>query len=386
MDNALLRIPVLEETGLKKLYNGPESFTPDNQFILGEAPECANFFVAAGFNSVGIASAGGAGRALAEWIVNGAPTTDLTERGHPTVRAVQRQQPMAARPGRRDPRPALRNTMAQPGNDHGAALPTLTGASPAGRGRSQLRQPDGVGARQLLRSGRCRTDHRVLLGQAELAAVVGRRADQHPHRVSRCSIRRRSRSTCSSAPTPSPRCSGCAPPTWPSTSAGRVYTGMLNERGTYESDVTVTRTAADEFLIVSSAATTERDKDHIRKNLPPAPRAELVDVTSSLGGVRRDGTPVAGTAGHADRRRPVRRRLPVRHQPADLVGLLDRSRDPDHLRRRTRLGTLRSRGVRGRRVRGPDGRGCRVRRRARRLLRHRIACGWRRATAPSVAS
>src|SRR6476660_910530 len=53
MDNALLRIPVLDETGLKKLYNGPESFTPDNQFILGEAPECANFFVAAGFTSVG---------------------------------------------------------------------------------------------------------------------------------------------------------------------------------------------------------------------------------------------------------------------------------------------------------------------------------------------
>ena len=61
-----------------------------------------------------------------------------------------------------------------------------------------------------------------------------------------------------------------------------VYTGMLNERGTYESDVTVTRTAADEFLIVSSAATTERDKDHIRQNLPPGGQAQLVDVTSAL--------------------------------------------------------------------------------------------------------
>ncbi len=80
MDNAMLRIPALEETGIKKFYNGPESFTPDNQFILGEAPECRNFFVAAGFNSVGgIASAGGgAGRALAEWIVNRSPTSDLT--------------------------------------------------------------------------------------------------------------------------------------------------------------------------------------------------------------------------------------------------------------------------------------------------------------------
>ena len=78
MNNALLRIPALEVTGIKKFYNGPESFTPDNQFILGEAPELDNFFVGAGFNSVGIATAGGAGRALAEWIVNGAPTSDLT--------------------------------------------------------------------------------------------------------------------------------------------------------------------------------------------------------------------------------------------------------------------------------------------------------------------
>ncbi|HEX7425452.1 MAG TPA: FAD-dependent oxidoreductase, partial [Mycobacterium sp.] len=78
MNNALLRIPALEVTGIKKFYNGPESFTPDNQFILGEAPELDNFFVGAGFNSVGIATAGGAGRALAEWIVNDAPTSDLT--------------------------------------------------------------------------------------------------------------------------------------------------------------------------------------------------------------------------------------------------------------------------------------------------------------------
>src|ERR1700677_1195218 len=78
MDSAITRIPVLAETGIKKFYNGPESFTPDNQFILGEAPEIRNFFVGAGFNSVGIASAGGAGRALAEWIVAGEPSIDLT--------------------------------------------------------------------------------------------------------------------------------------------------------------------------------------------------------------------------------------------------------------------------------------------------------------------
>ncbi len=77
MESALLRIPALHHTGIKQFYNGPESFTPDNQFIIGEAPELRNFFVGAGFNSVGIASAGGAGRALAEWIVEGEPTVDL---------------------------------------------------------------------------------------------------------------------------------------------------------------------------------------------------------------------------------------------------------------------------------------------------------------------
>ena len=77
MESALVRIPALHHTGIRKFYNGPESFTPDNQFIIGEAPELRGFFVGAGFNSVGIASAGGAGRALAEWIVEGEPTTDL---------------------------------------------------------------------------------------------------------------------------------------------------------------------------------------------------------------------------------------------------------------------------------------------------------------------
>src|SRR6476619_23039 len=77
MNNALLRIPALEVTGIKKVSAGPESFTPDNQFILGEAPELDGYFVGAGFNSVGIATAGGAGRALAEWVVAGEPTSDL---------------------------------------------------------------------------------------------------------------------------------------------------------------------------------------------------------------------------------------------------------------------------------------------------------------------
>ncbi|ETX06080.1 MAG: hypothetical protein ETSY2_19245 [Candidatus Entotheonella gemina] len=73
MEKALHRLPSLEHTGIQLFFNGPESFTPDDRYLLGEAPNLKNFFVAAGFNSVGIQSAGGAGMVLAEWIVNGLP-------------------------------------------------------------------------------------------------------------------------------------------------------------------------------------------------------------------------------------------------------------------------------------------------------------------------
>ena len=73
MHNAMHRIPALEQAQVKMLVNGPERFTPDGAFLLGEAPEVKGFYVGCGMNSVGVASGGGAGRALAEWIVDGAP-------------------------------------------------------------------------------------------------------------------------------------------------------------------------------------------------------------------------------------------------------------------------------------------------------------------------
>ena len=77
MEQALARVPSLVDAGGKELINGPEAFTPDGSFILGESPQLKGFFVGAGFNAYGIAAAGGAGRALAEWIVAGEPTMDL---------------------------------------------------------------------------------------------------------------------------------------------------------------------------------------------------------------------------------------------------------------------------------------------------------------------
>ena len=79
IENAVTRVPAMETARVLRSLVGPESFSPDNNYILGEAPELRNFFVAAGFNSSGIASAAGAGRAVSEWIVEGAPTMDLSD-------------------------------------------------------------------------------------------------------------------------------------------------------------------------------------------------------------------------------------------------------------------------------------------------------------------
>ncbi|MGC8470062.1 MAG: FAD-dependent oxidoreductase, partial [Acetobacteraceae bacterium] len=77
MENLIARVPALANAGIRQLLNGPESFTPDGNFILGEAPGLAGFFVGAGFNAFGIAAGGGAGEALAAWILGGEPPFDL---------------------------------------------------------------------------------------------------------------------------------------------------------------------------------------------------------------------------------------------------------------------------------------------------------------------
>ena len=77
LDAAVKRMPVLEKAGIQLFFNGPESFTPDDRYLLGEAPNLKNFYMACGFNSIGIQSAGGAGKALSEWMDAGEPPFDL---------------------------------------------------------------------------------------------------------------------------------------------------------------------------------------------------------------------------------------------------------------------------------------------------------------------
>ena len=279
MNNALLRIPALEVTGIKKFYNGPESFTPDNQFILGEAPEIENFYVGAGFNSVGIATAGGAGRALAEWIVNGTPTGDLTGVDirrfapfngntrwlHDRVAEVlglhyevpwPNREMTTARPFRRSP---VHHLIEAANANFGSRM---------GWERANFFAPSGA-------------EPTIEYTWGKPNWLPWSAAEQSNTRTNVTVFDQTSFSKYVLAGTDAE-----AALQWLCTAdvglpIGRsVYTGMLNARGTYESDVTVTRTGAEEFLIVSSAATTERDKDYIRANLRGS-NATLVDVTSA---------------------------------------------------------------------------------------------------------
>ncbi len=280
MDSAVHRIPALAQAGIKMFYNGPESFTPDNQFILGEAPELRSFFVAAGFNSVGIASAGGAGRALAEWITGGEPSQDLSAVDirrfarfhgnnqwlHDRVSEVlglhyavpwPNRELTSARPFRRSPAYHL---LQQANASFGAKMgwERANFFAPPGEHNGieyswgqQNWQPWSCAEQRAARTAV------ALFDQTSFSKylVTGRDAEQVLQWLCTADV---------------------------AVEPGRtVYTGMLNARGTYEADITVTRLSTHEFLLVSSAAATEHDKDHITRRIPAGRHAALVDVTSA---------------------------------------------------------------------------------------------------------
>ena len=281
MDSAIARIPVLAETGIKKFYNGPESFTPDNQFILGEAPELRNFFVGAGFNSVGIASAGGAGP--------GAGRVDRRGRAEP--RPVRGRHPALRPRSTATTSGCMTGSARFSGLHYAVPWPNreLATARPFRRSPAYhlLKQANACfGSRMgweranfFAPPGQSR--HRVRLGQAELAALVRRRAAGAPAAASPCSTRRRSPSTWSPAGTPSRRCSGCARPTSGSSPAAPSTPGCSTRAAPTRPTSPSPGCRADEFLLVSSAASTERDKDHITRRMPGRGHASLADVTSA---------------------------------------------------------------------------------------------------------
>jgi heterotetrameric sarcosine oxidase gamma subunit len=279
--NGRHRIPALATCKFAKFVNGPESFTPDNNFILGEAPELRHLFVAAGFNSVGIASAGGAGKHLAEWMMAGQPTLDLWSVD------IRRFAPWA------NNRAFLRERVAEVlGLHYQMAWPNREFETGRGIRRSPLHG-------QLARQGACfgaknGWERPNWFARDGVKPVVeysfGRQNwfDCHAreHRACRENVAIFDQTGFSKYLFQGPdaldvlqRLCGADL----DVPVGKtVYTGMFNDRGMFESDLTVIRLAADEFYLVGGTSQTVRDLDWIRRNLDPAERAQLVDVTEAF--------------------------------------------------------------------------------------------------------
>jgi 4-methylaminobutanoate oxidase (formaldehyde-forming) len=274
------RIPALETCQFAKFVNGPESFTPDNNFILGEARELKNLFVAAGFNSVGIASAGGAGKYLAEWMIEGQPTMDLWSVD------IRRFGPWA------NNRAFLRERVTEVlGLHYQMAWPNREFTTGRGLRKSPLHE-------RLAEQGACfgvkngweRPNWFASGGmKPDIEYSFGRQNwfDCHAaeHRACREGVAifdqtGFSKYICKGQDAVNVLQRLCGNDV--NVAVGRVvYTGMFNERAGFESDLTVVRTGSDEFYLVSGTAQTVRDLDWIARHLRPDEEAETVDVTSA---------------------------------------------------------------------------------------------------------
>jgi len=281
MTAAIRRTPCLETAKIKLLLNGPESFTPDGNFILGEAPELRNFFVAAGFNSAGIANSGGAGRLIAEWIVGGEPPGDLADVDIRRFGAFwANKKALAERTGETL---GLHYAMRWPRHELESARPLKT--SPlydllAARG-AVFGAKNGWERANVFRAGaeRDAPSYPPALGKpAWLADVVReqratRRAVAVYDQTSFGKILLQGRDALALLQRLCANEMDVAP--------GRiVYTAMLNERAGFESDVTVTRLAVDRFLVVTGSAQTPRDLDWIARHTRAGETAIATDVTA----------------------------------------------------------------------------------------------------------
>ncbi len=278
-ERACQRVPVLGEIGIRLFFNGPEAFTPDDRYLLGETPDLANHFVATGFNSVGIQSAGGAGKVLADWIVKGHPPMDLwdvdirrmqgfqTNRRYLHDRSVEALGLLYAMHWPFRQVETARGVRRSPFHDRLTALGACNGEA-GGWERPNWYAPVGVEPVYEYSYGRqnwfnhSATEHRAcregvaMFDQSSLAKLLiqGPDAASVLNRISSADIN-----------------------VEPGTS---VYTTWLNERGGIEADLTVNRLDEERFLVVTAFSTQVRDADWISRNTPDDARLTLSDVTS----------------------------------------------------------------------------------------------------------
>ncbi len=280
LENAMARVPMLQHVGWRKFFCGPESFTPDGQFHIGEAPELKNYYVGAGLNSVGIQSSGGLGKALAQWIDRGHSPLDLWANDIRRMYSFQgTRQYIQNRvtetlgllydhhfPFRQ--MQTSRNVRHSPIHERLVERNACFGEV-AGWERPNWFAPDGVEPKYQYSFGKqnwfdySASEHRAfrekvaLFDQSSFSKylVQGRDSCNVLQRISSANVD--------------------VPP------GKMVYTHWLNERGGIEADLTVTRLEENRFMVVSAAAVTNKDLNWLARNTPHDAHCTVTDVTSS---------------------------------------------------------------------------------------------------------
>ena len=279
LEHAMHRVPLLQQAGIRTFFNGPESFTPDTRYMLGEAPEVRNFYLACGFNSIGIQSAGGAGKVMAEWISQGHPPMDLwdvdvrrlysfqSNRAYLAERATESLGKLYAMHWPFLQPETARNIRLSPLHERLKAKGACFGEV-AGWERANWFATDGMAPVYEYSYGRqnwfgcAAEEHKAVRETVGLfdQSSFGKFLVQGPD--SEALLQR-----------------VCANDV--AVAKGKVvYSQWLNERGGIEADLTVTRLAEDAYLVVTGAAVARRDLLWLQRHLDAETRAVVTDVTS----------------------------------------------------------------------------------------------------------
>ena len=288
LEKAMHRMPILETAGIQTFFNGPESFTPDNRYYLGAAPEVEGVFVATGFNSTGIQSSGGCGKMLADWIKDGHPPADLwdvdarrilsfqSNKSYLHDRTVESlgllyamhwpfRQPDTARGIRRTP---LYDRLKAANACFGEA---------GGWERPNFFAPEGVTPEYDYTYGKPKwleysgTEHKAVrenVGLLDISTfskflLQGRDAEKVINHVSANDM---------------------------SVEPGKmVYTQWLNEQGGISADLTATRLAEDCYMVMTAFSSHTRDFNWLQRHIPADAHAVLTDVTAAYAGINVQG-------------------------------------------------------------------------------------------------
>ena len=280
LEMAMERVPVLKSAGIRTFFNGPESYSHDGRFTLGEAPDLGGYFVLAGVNSTGIQSGPGAGKALADWIMAGHPTMDLSEMDPARIESFQARDPYlrercpetlvltyamhwpgrqreSARGLRRTPfHHALKARGAVHGETQGWERPAFfvpEGTAPVFD--HSFHRPSWFEHAQA--EQKAARENVVLFDYSMLGKLMVEGPDAEAFLQRVCT-------------------NDMAMPV-----GGVAYSLMLNERGGIESDVTVARHSLSSFMVMSGISHTRRDRDHLRRLVGDSEDVRLRDVTTA---------------------------------------------------------------------------------------------------------